>query len=155
MAAVLAALTSAKAPILILDGGAARQAWAKHVNPLVNTLKIPVFNTLLGKGVADEYSPYYGGSFAGAGSTPKSVIDAVARADCILWLGNLPSDFNTYVHGCIGVETWINLLMVRYQWHVLGEDRPRYSGRLSALLCQGELLFEVSSCGLEQNSNTK
>lgn len=95
LAAVLAAITSAKAPVLMLDGGAARQTWAKHVNPLIDALKIPVFNTLLGKGVADEYGPHYGGCFAGAGSTPKSVVDAIARSDCILWLGNLPSDFNT------------------------------------------------------------
>ncbi|KAK3321956.1 thiamine diphosphate-binding protein [Apodospora peruviana] len=95
LAKIMAALSSAKAPILMVDGGAAINTWAEHVDPLVEALRIPFFVTLLGKGVANEQSSYYGGCFSGAGSCPMSVIKAVSQADCILWLGNYPSDFNT------------------------------------------------------------
>ncbi len=79
----------------MIDGGAARLEWAQYVNPLIEALKIPFFQTMIGKGVADEESPYYRGSYGGAGSWPQSVKPAVEKADCILWLGNYPSDFNT------------------------------------------------------------
>lgn len=92
---ILEGLKKARAPIIMVDGGAARGAWARWVNPLVEALKIPVFNTLLGKGIVDEYGKFYGGCFAGAGSSPENVIGAIERADYILWLGNFPSDFNT------------------------------------------------------------
>jgi len=87
-------LESAKSPIIMVDGGAARGSWEKFVGSLVDALKVPFFTTVLGKGTVDEQIPLYGGSYGGAGSLP-SVIKAVEDSDCILWLGNLPSDFNT------------------------------------------------------------
>ncbi|KAK0625444.1 thiamine diphosphate-binding protein [Bombardia bombarda] len=95
VAEVIRVLESAKSPILVIDGGAARPSWAEHINPLIETLKIPSFSTVMGKGAADESSPYYHGVYSGAGSCPSGVIKAVDESDCILWLGNLPSDFNT------------------------------------------------------------
>ncbi|POR35139.1 Pyruvate decarboxylase [Tolypocladium paradoxum] len=87
-------LESAKSPIIIVDGGAARGSWEKFVGSLVDALKVPFFTTILGKGAVDEQNPLYGGSYVGVGSLP-SAIRAVEDSDCILWLGNLPSDFNT------------------------------------------------------------
>jgi pyruvate decarboxylase len=92
---IIRTLESAKAPIVVIDGGAGRGTWAEHVNPLVETLKIPFFVSSIGKGAANEQSAYYHGAYNGAGSCPNSVVKAVAEADCILWLGSLPSDFNT------------------------------------------------------------
>lgn len=88
-------LESAKKAIIIVDGGAARGSWEKFVGSLVDALKVPFFTTLLGKGSVDEQNPLYGGFYGGAGSL-ASVSRAVEDSDCILWLGNLPSDFNTY-----------------------------------------------------------
>jgi pyruvate decarboxylase len=95
VADIIKALESARAPIIMVDGRAARPNWAQYVDPLIEALKIPFFQTMLGKGVANEESPYFGGSYGGAGSWPDSVNPAVAESDCILWLGNYPSDFNT------------------------------------------------------------
>ena len=79
----------------MIDGGAARQSWAEHIDPLIEALKIPFFVSVIGKGIANEESPYYKGCYNGAASCPDHVVEAVKKADCILWLGNYPSDFNT------------------------------------------------------------
>ena len=93
--AIVGLLKSSKAPVLMVDGGAARPSWSKHIDPFVEALRIPFFVTALGKGTADESSPFYSGCYAGTGSCPQEVAEAVSEADCILWLGNYPSDFNT------------------------------------------------------------
>ena len=95
LAEIIKTIESAEAPILMVDGGAARHDWAEYVNPLIEALKIPFFHTMVGKGIANEDSPYYQGSYGGAGSWPPSVNPIVESADCIIWLGNYPSDFNT------------------------------------------------------------
>ena len=92
--AIMKALGAAKAPILVIDGGAASAHWRKLADPLIEALKIPFLITTLGKGIANEESPYYRGPYVGEGSPPNTV-KAVAQSDCILWIGNYPSDFNT------------------------------------------------------------
>lgn len=96
VAAIIDRLEKAKAPLIMVDGGAARREWAPHVGGLVDALKVPYFVTLLGKGAVNEQNPLFGGWYCGSGSWDRS-IKAVEKADCILWLGNLPSDFNTLV----------------------------------------------------------
>ena len=91
---IIKTLESAKAPIIVVDGGAARHQWTEFVDDFIEALKIPFFVTVLGKGVANEKSPYYSGPYAGVGSLPNA-IKAVSESDMILWLGNYPSDFNT------------------------------------------------------------
>ncbi|KAK3984104.1 thiamine diphosphate-binding protein [Cladorrhinum sp. PSN332] len=95
LSAIAKTLQSSKTPILMIDGGASRPTWSQHVNPLIEALKIPFLVTGMGKGIADESSPYYQGCYNGEGSYPAGVIDTVDKADCILWLGNFPADFNT------------------------------------------------------------
>ncbi|KZL80961.1 pyruvate decarboxylase [Colletotrichum incanum] len=87
-------LSGAESPIVVIDGGAARGSWEKEVPGFIEALKLPCFNTILGKGIIDESSPLYAGQYAGVGSLPNA-ISLVESADCVLWLGNLPSDFNT------------------------------------------------------------
>lgn len=100
ISAICKALADSQRPILLVDGGAARSSWEKFVPELVDTLRIPVLTTTLGKGIVDESSPYYMGGYDGVGSLP-GVTEIVEAADCVLWLGGLPSDFNTQVppHG--------------------------------------------------------
>ncbi|KAJ0120657.1 pyruvate decarboxylase [Diaporthe amygdali] len=92
ISAICKALAESQRPILLVDGGAARSSW--EFSELVDTLRIPVFTTTLGKGIVDESSPYYMGGYDGIGSLPE-VTEIVEAADCVLWLGGLPSDFNT------------------------------------------------------------
>lgn len=96
ISAICKALTESKNPILLVDGGAARGSWEKFVPELVDSLAIPVFTTTLGKGIVDESGPYYVGGYEGLVSLP-GVKEIVEGADCVLWLGSLPSDFNTSV----------------------------------------------------------
>ena len=96
IADIVSKLESAKKPIIVVDGGGARGSWAGPVQPLITALKVPFFTTILGKGIVDENDPLYGGVYGGIGSLPE-VIKLVEASDCILRLGNLPSDFNTLV----------------------------------------------------------
>ncbi|RMZ88603.1 hypothetical protein DV736_g4161, partial [Chaetothyriales sp. CBS 134916] len=92
--AIVSRLGRAKNPIIIVDGGAARHDWAPDIGSLIAALEVPYFTTILGKGIVDEVHPLYGGCYAGASSIPQTSA-AVENADCVLWLGNLPSDFST------------------------------------------------------------
>lgn len=91
---ILSHLSTAKQPILLVDGGAARSSWERYVPGLMDALKLPTFTTLLGKGAVDESSQYHVGSYVGIASQPE-VTKVVEDADLVVVLGNLPSDFNT------------------------------------------------------------
>lgn len=91
---IIERLSAAKQPVLIADGGANRLSFAELAGELWEALEIPAFSTTLGKGILKETNTLFGGVYTGAGS-PQSVIEGVERSDCILWLGNYPSDFNT------------------------------------------------------------
>jgi pyruvate decarboxylase len=93
---IQAKLEDSHSPVLIVDGGAARHSWESHVNDLVSALRIPTFVTVLGKGAVDESLPTFAGVYGGSGSWPD-VIKLVETSDCVLWLANQPSDFNTCV----------------------------------------------------------
>jgi pyruvate decarboxylase len=94
LAAIIAALESSKNPIVIVDGGAGRGSWAPYANDLIKALRSLHFNTIMGKGVVEEDEPLFAGCYAGVGSLPQTS-KAVENSDCILWLGHMPSDFNT------------------------------------------------------------
>ena len=87
-------LESAKNPVVVVDGGGGRGTWEEYVPALIDALKVPVVTTILGKGIVDETHPLYGGPYVGYG-TPEATLKLVEQSECILWLGNLPSDFNT------------------------------------------------------------
>ncbi|CAK7231473.1 Pyruvate decarboxylase 1 [Sporothrix curviconia] len=91
---ILAKIEAASSPIIVVDGGAGRRDWVPFVDKLIAAAQVPFYVTTLGKGAVNETSSLFGGAYCGAGS-PASVIQAVEAADCVLWLGNLPSDFNT------------------------------------------------------------
>lgn len=91
---ILNKIERAKKPVVIFDGGAGRLDWAGYNDELVDALQVPFYVTTLGKGGVTEDHPLYGGCYAGLGSVTE-VHKAIEAADCVLWLGNLPSDFNT------------------------------------------------------------
>lgn len=94
IAEILQELSIAKSPIVLVDGGATRSSWEGFVPDLIEALKVPVFTTTLGKGAVDETSPYYVGGYDGGATFPE-LKEIVESADFVLWLGSLPSDFNT------------------------------------------------------------
>lgn len=96
LAAIMAALEASKKPIVIVDGGSGRGSWAPHANDLIKALRSLHFNTIMGKGAVGEDVPLFAGCYAGVGSLPLTS-KAVESSDCILWLGHMPSDFNTSV----------------------------------------------------------
>ena len=96
VAAIVAQLEAAKSPIIMLDGGASRGTWEPFVADIVDALQVPWFDTVMGKGLHGEDHPRYGGVYAGVGSTDETC-KLVEDSDCILWLANMPSDFNTSV----------------------------------------------------------
>jgi pyruvate decarboxylase len=87
-------LKTAKSPIIIFDGGAGRLSWEPYAQPLADALAVPHTVTTMGKGVIDESNPLYVGAYAGLGSWQR-VQDTVKGSDLIIWIGNVPSDFNT------------------------------------------------------------
>ncbi|CAP65220.1 uncharacterized protein PODANS_5_4580 [Podospora anserina S mat+] len=127
---IVSQLELAKSPILIVDGGAARASWAEHVDPLIQALKIPFLVTGLGKGIADEMSPYYQGCYAGEGSWPRSAIGLVQEADCILWLGNYPSDFNTGIF----TEKLDHCTIIDLQRFFVNIGATKYDARINHVL---------------------
>ncbi|KAK4664334.1 Pyruvate decarboxylase 1 [Podospora pseudopauciseta] len=127
---IVSRLELAKSPILIVSGGAARANWAEHVDPLIQALKIPFLVTGLGKGIADEMSPYYQGCYAGEGSWLRSAIGLVQEADCILWLGNYPSDFNTGIF----TEKLDHCTIIDLQRFFVNIGATKYDARINHVL---------------------
>lgn len=81
-------------PIIIVDGGAVRNKVLPEVENLLETTDLPYFTNPWGKGCVTEDSPKFGGLYVGSGSK-RDVQEAIESSDCVLWIGNLPSDFNT------------------------------------------------------------
>ncbi|OAA73789.1 pyruvate decarboxylase [Cordyceps fumosorosea ARSEF 2679] len=92
---ILKNLRSAKAPIILIDACAVRHRVLAEVHKLLAKTKLPVFVTPMGKSAINEDHPNYGGVYAGEGSQPYSVKQAVESSDLILSIGTLQSDFNT------------------------------------------------------------
>lgn len=110
LSAIMAALESSKNPIVIVDGGAGRGSWAPHASDLIKALGSLHFNTVMGKGVVEEDEPLFAGCYAGVGSLPQTS-KAVEDSDCILWLGHMPSDFNTLVSSRCGLYYYVVLTL--------------------------------------------
>lgn len=87
-------LEASNRPIIIVDGRATRNKVLPEVEQLLDVTKLPYFTNPWGKGCVTEDSPRFGGLYVGLGSK-QDVKDAVVSSDCVLWIGNLPSDFNS------------------------------------------------------------
>jgi pyruvate decarboxylase len=96
---VMKYLRAAKRPIILADACSIRHRVLKEVHDLVETTKLPVFVTPMGKGAVNETHPNYGGVYAGDGSHPD-VKEAVNEADLILSIGALKVSSSELSHFC-------------------------------------------------------
>ncbi|KAL6815236.1 pyruvate decarboxylase [Trichoderma sp. SZMC 28013] len=129
LAAIMAALEVSKNPIVIVDGGAGRSSWASHAIDLVKSLKCLHFNTVMGKGIVGEDDPLFAGCYAGVGSLPATS-KAVEQSDCILWLGHMPSDFNT---GMFTEDVKSSLVIDFQRFHVT-VGQKQFQARMNTVL---------------------
>jgi pyruvate decarboxylase len=78
----------------MLPTGAIRHNVLVETSELAELTGIPYFTTSMTKSAMDETSPRYGGIYGGAFTKPD-VKKVVEGSDCVLWIGNYPSDLNT------------------------------------------------------------
>jgi acetolactate synthase I/II/III large subunit len=86
VAAAVAKLRAAKAPVLVIGAGANRTMTGKMLRELVEKTGIPFLTTQLGKGVIDERHPKFVG--CAALSAGDFVHRAVEASDCIVNIGH-------------------------------------------------------------------
>ena len=91
---VLKYITSAKNPVILVDGCAIRHRVLDETHALIRKTGLPVFVAPMGKGAVDETLPNFGGVYAGDGSQ-AGVQECVESADLVITIGSIKSDFNT------------------------------------------------------------
>lgn len=79
-------ISSAQKPLLLIGAGANRKRASEALTRFVDTLKIPFFNTQLGKGIIDERHPLYLGT--AALSDNDFIHEAIRHADLIINVGH-------------------------------------------------------------------
>jgi indolepyruvate decarboxylase len=84
--AIVARLTSARSPAILIDLDADRFDVARELEELAVKLQLPIAAINTAKGVIDESCPYFVGLYVGAGSAPD-VRKAVETSDCLLAIG--------------------------------------------------------------------
>lgn len=93
---------SAKDPIILADACVRHDAVAE-TNELVNQSGLPIFSSPMGKTAVSEEHKQYGGIYMGQVSQPH-IRDRVLKADCIISVGALLSDFNVSAKVAFCVE---------------------------------------------------
>ena len=83
---IVARLTDARSPAILVDIDADRFGVAGELQELAVKLQLPIAAINTSKGVIDETSPYYVGLYVGAASSPD-VRKAVEGSDCLLAIG--------------------------------------------------------------------
>jgi indolepyruvate decarboxylase len=84
--AIVARLTSASSPAILVDLDADRFDVTGELLELAGKLQVPIAALNTSKGVIDETGPYFIGLYAGAGSKPE-VREAVENSDALLAIG--------------------------------------------------------------------
>jgi indolepyruvate decarboxylase len=85
-AAIAQRLIAAESAAILIDLDANRFGVADEIVRLAEKRQIPIAAISTSKGVIDETSPYFGGIYSGAASSPEAR-DAVERSDCLLAIG--------------------------------------------------------------------
>ncbi|PWY75368.1 pyruvate decarboxylase [Aspergillus heteromorphus CBS 117.55] len=88
-------LYSARQPLLIIDGMAARYHIEDEVNTLVHQTGFLTTTTAFGKGIVQESHPTFYGVYTGAAGNPD-FMHWVQSCDLVLRIGSLKADSNSY-----------------------------------------------------------
>ncbi|MFJ5121333.1 alpha-keto acid decarboxylase family protein [Kitasatospora sp. NPDC088548] len=84
--AIVARLTNARSPVILVDIDADRFDVTGELLELVGRMRLPIAAVNTVKGLIDETSPYFLGLYAGAGSKPE-IRETVENSDCLLAIG--------------------------------------------------------------------
>ncbi|MDH6128693.1 thiamine pyrophosphate-binding protein [Kitasatospora sp. GP82] len=84
--AIVARLTSARSPVILVDIDADRFDVTGELLELAGRMQLPIAAVNTVKGLIDETSPYFLGLYAGAGSKPE-IREMVENSDCLLAIG--------------------------------------------------------------------
>jgi pyruvate decarboxylase len=100
---VLKYLTSAKNPVILVDGCAIRHRVLEETHAFIEKSGLPVFVAPMGKGAVNETLPNFGGVYAGDGSQ-AGVQERVESADLVLTIGSIKSDFVSLLGSASGTD---------------------------------------------------
>src|SRR6185436_8585639 len=121
---ILARLTRAGRPVIIVGVEVHRFRLQPQVIALAERLNVPVASSLLGRGVFPTRHPNFIGTYLGVVS-PAPLREMVERADCVLLLGELVSDTGLGVSaGCL---TDTNLLIAVARDVYVGRHRYQHT----------------------------
>lgn len=89
---------NSKHPLFLADVLIKRFGCKKEFTKLIETTKFPISNLLMGKGIVDAENKMYLGTFL---SEFENIIahDALQDSDCVISVGVINSDLNTYRNG--------------------------------------------------------
>jgi len=94
VAAIVARLSAATSPAILVDADADRFGVASQLIDLAKKIQAPVAVINTAKAVIDEPFPYYVGIYMGKASEPH-VRDAIETSDCLLAIGYRPIEVTT------------------------------------------------------------
>jgi len=94
VAAIVARLSAATSPAILVDADADRFGVASQLVDLAKKIQAPVAVINTAKAVIDEPFPYYVGIYMGKASEPH-VRDAIETSDCLLAIGYRPIEVTT------------------------------------------------------------
>ncbi|CAO3677343.1 unnamed protein product [Rhizopus stolonifer] len=88
------AIAKAQLPVIIVDGCVLRQGIQKTVQEFIERSGFPTYVAPMGKGAVDESVESYRGCYSG-NVTLEAVTEEIKKADLIIEVGSIKSDFNT------------------------------------------------------------
>ncbi|KAI8091119.1 pyruvate decarboxylase PdcB [Gilbertella persicaria] len=88
------AIAKASHPVIIVDGCVLRHGCQKEVEALIKRSGFPTYVAPMGKGAVDETLVNYRGCYSG-NITLESIDKEIHKADLIIEVGSVKSDFNT------------------------------------------------------------
>ena len=121
---ILARLSNAERPVIIVGVEVHRFRLQADVIALAEQLNVPVASSLLGRGVFPTRHPNFIGTYLGVVS-PAPLREMVERADCVLLLGELVSDTGLGVSA--GLLNESNLLIAVARDVYIGRHRYQHT----------------------------
>lgn len=91
---ILSTISAAQHPAIVVDGAVIRHGLQTEANEFVKRSGFPAFSTMMGKNALDETLDNYRGMYTGSISL-DGVKEEIEKADLLIEIGSIKSDFNT------------------------------------------------------------